>query len=153
MHSISISTPTIIQALTDEDILACRDVVFLLRPHLKNEQTYLQQVKQMMEEEHYRIIYIPKPATAGRTAAAFAGYRYMQKLHTGKVIYIDDLATLPAHRGKGYGSVLLNYIHALARREGLNAVQLDSGYDRNDAHRLYLDHGYKLAAHHFTCHL
>jgi GNAT superfamily N-acetyltransferase len=145
--------PSIIQAATAAEILACRDVVFLLRPHLKNEQAYLQQVQQMMREDGYRLIFIPHPEKGGSQAVAFAGYRYMNKLLTGKAIYIDDLATLPAHRGKGYASQLLQYIQEEAVREDVNVIQLDSGYERTDAHRLYLNQGYRMQAHHFICRL
>ena len=74
----------------------------------------------------------------------------MQMLYSGEIIYIDDLSTLPEYRGKGYAGTLLDYLHKLAAENGKRAVHLDSGYHRNDAHRLYLNKGYKIASHHFA---
>ncbi|HEX5169461.1 MAG TPA: GNAT family N-acetyltransferase, partial [Cyclobacteriaceae bacterium] len=62
----------------------------------------------------------------------------------------DDLSTLPDHRKKGYGKMLLEYIIQLARAENLDAIHLDSGHTRFDAHRLYLNLGFKIVAHHFA---
>lgn len=135
------------QASDDAAILACREVILTLRPHLLKQD--LVAMVRDMQQESYRIIYVTAD-DAPSTVAAFAGFRHMHKLHSGKVIYIDDLATLPAYQGKGYASVLLEHIRELAKKEGLRAVQLDSGHDRAPAHRLYLNQGYYISAHHFT---
>ena len=135
-------------AQCDREILSCWEVVKELRPHLRQEQ-YLQQVRDMMEEG-FRMIYIPAPNVSPEKAAAFAGYRNSHKLFNGKTIYIDDLSTLPEYRGRGYGGQLLDFIFQLARESGKTAVTLDSGYQRNDAHRLYLSKGFTLYAHHFS---
>ncbi|MFT3823854.1 MAG: GNAT family N-acetyltransferase [Chitinophagaceae bacterium] len=132
----------------DHDIEKCWQVVYALRPHLQKEN-YVQQVKEM-EQEGYRMLYIAETVNGEEIAVAFAGYRNMQMLYCGKIIYIDDLSTLPEFRGKGYAGALLDYIHQLAKETGKDAVHLDSGYQRNDAHRLYLNKGYKLASHHFS---
>jgi GNAT superfamily N-acetyltransferase len=134
-------------ASDDAALLACREVILSLRPQL-SQVDMLAMIKEMQAED-YRIIYVTADDNPA-TVAAFAGFRHMQKFHTGKVIYIDDLATLPAYQGKGYASLLLGYIRDLARKEGLRAVQLDSGHDRGTAHRLYLNQGYYISAHHFT---
>jgi GNAT superfamily N-acetyltransferase len=130
-------------AQTDSEFESCWEVVEVLRPHL-NKKAYLEAINEMVHEG-FRMIYIcedDKPV-------AFAGFRDMHKLYSGKTIYIDDLCTLPSYRGKGYAGLLLDHIHQLARETGKNAVHLDSGYQRKDAHRLYLNKGYTLASHHF----
>jgi hypothetical protein len=38
----------------------------------------------------------------------------------------------------------------VAKEKGLKTVALDSGYQRLDAHRLYLNKGFTLNAHHFS---
>jgi GNAT superfamily N-acetyltransferase len=127
-----------------KEIEACWEVVEALRPHLKKEK-FVEQVQQMMEEG-YQMVYISED----EKPVAFAGFRNMQMLYCGSIIYIDDLSTLPAYRGKGYAGRLLDYIHNLAGETGKSAVHLDSGYQRNDAHRLYLSKGYILSSHHFS---
>ena len=130
-------------ANSDEEIENCWDVVHALRPHLKKE-SFLLQVREMMTDG-YKMIYL----TEEQAVVAFAGFRDMHMLYSGKIIYIDDLSTLPQYRGKGYAGKLLDYLHQLAKDTGKSGVHLDSGYHRNDAHRLYLNKGYKLASHHF----
>jgi len=136
---------TIRHLTTDSDILLAWDAVSALRPHLAFEH-YLTQVRAQMEEEGYRMI---GAVIEPETIVAFAGFRNLHKLSTGRGIYIDDLSTVPGHRGHGYAGALLDYIHALAASEGKVCVELDSGYHRRDAHRLYLNKKYYIASHHF----
>lgn len=134
----------ILYATTSVQIEHCWHVMHALRPHLHREN-FVQQVQEMMSEG-YQLIYVEQNGIA----VACAGFRSMQMLYSGKIIYIDDLSTLPDSRGKGYASMLLDFIHELAVNSGKQAVHLDSGYQRHDAHRLYLNKGYKLASHHFA---
>ena len=85
---------------------------------------------------------------AGKAVSA-AGYRYQQYLYIGKHYYIDDLVTLESARGGGYAGALLDFIVAQAKEKGYNAVTLDSGHHRSTAHRLYLNKGFVISAHHF----
>ncbi|MBS1914827.1 MAG: GNAT family N-acetyltransferase [Bacteroidetes bacterium] len=131
-------------AKTEEDILKCWDVLFELRPHL-NKNNFVATVKEMITEG-YTLAFIEEN---GKPVAA-TGFRYLQFLYNGKHIYIDDLATLPSSRGKGYAGELLDYVINLAKEKGYKCVTLDSGYQRFDAHRLYLNKGFTLNCHHFS---
>lgn len=136
---------TIKIATTEKEIASCWDVVFALRPHLTKEK-FLAMIPEMQKEEGYILAYIEE----NNRAVAFAGFRRLQKLFSGKTIYIDDLSTLPEYRQKGYGRVLLNYIIDFAKKENLDLVDLDSGPTRHDAHRLYLNTGFQISSHHFS---
>jgi GNAT superfamily N-acetyltransferase len=103
-----------------------------------------------MQQDGYQMIFVSVKEGNMDKPVSFAGYRNMNMLYSGKTIYIDDLSTLPAHRGHGYASKLLDYIYQLAKDTGKTAVHLDSGYVRQTAHRLYLQKGFVLSAHHFT---
>lgn len=129
---------------SDNDILNCWDVVYALRPHLLQNE-FVPMVKEMIREG-YQLAFIEE----GGKAVAAIGYRYLQYLYNGKHIYIDDLSTLPQARGKGYGSMLLDYVSANAKEKGYKVVTLDSGYLRTDAHRLYLNKNFTMVAHHFS---
>jgi GNAT superfamily N-acetyltransferase len=139
--------PSVKTAASEADLQACVEVILFLRPHLQKE-TVLAQIKEMQEED-YRIVYITSAEDPSK-AAAFAGFRHMNKLFSGKTIYIDDLACLPACQGKGYAALLLDHIKALAKAEGLSGVQLDSGHGLYPAHRLYHRQGFYISAHHFS---
>ena len=131
-------------ALSDSDIQKCWPAVKVLRPHLEEHQ-FLPMVKEMMLEG-YELAFIDDDGIA----AAIVGFRYLQYLFYGKHIYINDLSTLPEYRNKGYGGVLLDYVFDYAKQRGIHTVTLDSGYQRSDAHRLYLNKGFTIASHHFV---
>ena len=131
-------------ASTEADIAKCWEVIRELRPHLDPEQ-FVPMVQEMITEG-YNLAYIEEEGIA----VAAVGFRYLQFLFNGKHIYIDDLSTLPSHRGKGLGGLLLDYVSDLAESMGYNAVTLDSGYQRLAAHRLYLNKGFNLSSHHFS---
>ena len=135
---------TIKTATEDQDILKCWEVMHALRPHLEAE-AFLPLVK-TMQTEGYCLAFIE----GNDQAVAAIGFRYLQFLFNGKHIYIDDLSTLPEARGKGYGALLLDHVFELATQKGYKQVTLDSGYLRHDAHRLYLNKGFKLGSHHFV---
>jgi GNAT superfamily N-acetyltransferase len=135
---------SVTEALTEHDILKCWDVMFALRPHL--EKRYFVSTVEEMRQEGYRLVFIEED----KKVVAAIGFRYLQFLFNGKHFYIDDLSTLPEYRGKGYGTLLLNYVTRLAKDNGFKRITLDSGYQRNDAHRVYLNNGFVLASHHFS---
>ncbi len=130
-------------AKTEQDILKCWDAMHALRPHLDKEQFV--PIMQEMISEGYILAFIEQDGVA----VSATGYRYMQSLFIGKYYHIDDLSTLQSARGNGYGGILLQYVAEEARKNGLAALTLDSGYARHDAHRLYLNKGFVLASHHF----
>ena len=131
-------------AHSDSDILKCFKVIKELRPHLA-EETFLSLIKKMMAEG-YELAFIEE----NNKAVAAVGFRYLQLLYNGTQYYIDDLTTLPESRGRGYAGRLLDFVETLAREKGFNTVTLDSGHQRFDAHRLYLNKGFKIVAHHFS---
>jgi len=132
------------EAKSEEEISKCFEVIHGLRPHLIKEN-FVSLILTMMNEG-YRLAYIE---IDGKAVSAI-GFRYLQFLHAGKHFYIDDLTTLPQYRGKGYGSRLLDFVFELGRNSGLKKITLDSGDQRFDAHRLYLNKGFKISSHHFV---
>jgi GNAT superfamily N-acetyltransferase len=130
-------------AESPKDITKCWAAVHALRPHLVQENFV--SLVQELQTEGYHLAFVEVDGNA----VSAIGYRYLHFLFCGKHIYIDDLSTLPDARGKGYAGTLLDFVAAEARKKGLNVVTLDSGHHRSDAHRLYLNKGYVISAHHF----
>lgn len=85
-------------------------------------------------------------------ALAVCGFRLGQNLAWGRHLYIDDLSTVPAARGRGFGGALLEWVHGEARRLGCGQVHLDSGVqpERASAHRLYFGQRYRISSYHFA---
>lgn len=131
-------------AESDAAILACFPVFHYLRPHLSADD-FVERVRRQ-QEQGYQIVYI----RSSERVAGVAGFRTLEFLAWGRVLYIDDLATLPGDQRHGYGGRLLAWLIAQARGAGCDAVHLDSGYQRHDAHRLYLQTGFTLNSHHFA---
>ncbi|MHB8629251.1 MAG: GNAT family N-acetyltransferase [Aggregatilineales bacterium] len=140
-------TVTIQHAETDEHIQQCFPALKALRPHL-DETTFLAQVKRQ-QMQGYRLLFLQ---TEGEFRSV-AGYRILEFLAWGKILYIDDLITLPGEKRKGYAGQLLDWLIAYAKTQGCAQIHLDSGYQRHDAHRLYLNKGLDLNCHHFALQL
>ena len=84
-------------------------------------------------------------------AAGVAGFRLGNFLAWGRVNYVDDLSTRAKYRGRGHGGALMDWLIAEARRLDCDQLHLDSGVgpDRETAHRLYMNKGLRISAHHF----
>ncbi|MBE9463348.1 GNAT family N-acetyltransferase [Dyadobacter subterraneus] len=139
------NTYQIKQIETDLEIEQCWEVAFLLRPHL-DKNKWLPMISEMMKNEKYIMAGIREQDKF----VAFAGYRIMTSLHTGNMIYIDDLCTLESHRGKGFASQLLKYIEAAALAANMDALVLDTNFDNNTAQKVYLKNGFELVAIHLA---
>lgn len=133
---------------TDAEIQQCWEVAFLLRPHL-NKNNWSSTISEMMQNEKYSIAGI----IADDQVVAFAGYRVMTSLHSGNIIYIDDLCTLESYRGKGFASQLLTHVRDIAISTHMDAVVLDTGFDNNTAQKLYLKNGFQFSAVHLSAYL
>jgi GNAT superfamily N-acetyltransferase len=144
--SLIITEDTGIQrALTEEQIRSCHRVMRQLRPHLTEEQTFIEQVQRQLAEG-YHLVYCEDKGEV----RALAGFRFLEFLAWGKVLYIDDLITDSEIRRSGHGGKLLRWVIEQGKKAKCNQVHLDSGPQRHDAHRLYLNHGFKIIGHHFA---
>lgn len=131
-----------------EDLLRCFPVIHELRPHLTVERFV--EMYEQMQKESYQIAFVEEP---NQEIWSAVGFRCMNLFYAGKIIYIDDLSTLPQARGKGRASQLLDFVKQFAIGLGCDAIHLDSGHQRHDAHRLYLQKKFKIASHHFILEL
>lgn len=135
----------IIEIKQEEEIEKCWEVISLLRPHL-DQNNWIKIILEMMKNEKYSIAAIADE----NKFVAFAGYRMMNSLHSGHIIYIDDLCTLETHRGKGLATQLLDYVEDISRKMNLDAVVLDTDFHNNTAQKVYFKNGFKLVAVHLA---
>ncbi|MDD8042205.1 MAG: GNAT family N-acetyltransferase [Verrucomicrobiota bacterium] len=126
---------------------AAYEVFAALRPHLSKDQ-FIDQVRTQVAEG-YRIAFIED----AQEVVAVAGFRVATFLAWGRVLYIDDLATHPQRRRAGFGGDLLDWLILEGQRLGCAAVHLETGHQRHDAHRLYLNKGFVLSSHHMSLNL
>lgn len=130
---------------TELEIQKCWEVISLLRPHL-DKNNWLGIILEMIKNEKYSITAIEDNGKF----VAFAGYRIMNSLHSGQIIYIDDLCTLESHRGKGLATQLLDYVEDISRKMNLDAVVLDTDFHNHTAQKVYFKSGFKLVAVHLS---
>ena len=145
MDQSRIADSGIQQINTVEQILSCYKVMLQLRPHLINEQAFIEQVQRQIAEGYQLAC-----CHENGKITAVAGFRFLEFLAWGKVLYIDDLITNSEVRKNGHGGKLLKWIIEQAKQMNCDQVHLDSGPQRHDAHRLYLNHGFKIIGHHFA---
>ena len=144
MNSIIAKDLGIQTASTEKQIRSCYRVMRQLRPHLTEEQAFVEQVQRQLATG-YRLAYYQDE----EEVRALAGFRFLEFLAWGRVLY-DDLVSDVATRKNGYGGKLLKWVIHQARDASCDQVHLDSGPQRHDAHRLYLNHGFKIIGHHFA---
>jgi GNAT superfamily N-acetyltransferase len=120
-----------------------------LRGHLADEAEFVRRVDALQRPQGYRLVGVVE---GDGTVSAVAGFRVLEMLAHGRVLYVDDLSTLPAARRRGYARALLEWCAEEASRLGCVSLQLDSnvGPEREDAHRLYFNTGMRISSYHFT---
>jgi GNAT superfamily N-acetyltransferase len=85
----------------------------------------------------------------GERCVAVAGWRVVATTVALRKLYVDDLVTAPDRRGQGIGAALLRELDVRARDAGCRVLDLDSGADREDAHRFYLREHMLIRGFHF----
>lgn len=140
MQTLSIAT-----AATRAELERAWEVVRELRTQLTLE-AFVEQAQRQQEREGYRLVLL----SDGGLARSAAGYRYLETLAWGRILYVDDLVTRAVDHGAGYGSALLDWLVGEARAVGCAQLHLDSGVQRFGAHRFYLHKGLDITSHHFA---
>lgn len=135
---------TIEEATTAARIAAAFPVMRQLRPHLA-EEAFVGRV-QRQQAGGYRLVVLEDAGTV----QAVAGFRVLEQLVRGRVLYVDDLVTDEAARSRGYGDALFDWLLAHARADHCEALELDSGVQRHGAHRFYLRKRMDITAYHFV---
>ncbi|HMJ16478.1 MAG TPA: GNAT family N-acetyltransferase [Polyangiaceae bacterium] len=134
-------------ALSDNDVTACFPVMTELRPKLDSTE-FLARVRRQ-QREGFQLAFVRD----AEQIVAVAGFRFMEKLFSGRTLYVDDLVTHDSLRSKGYGRALFMWLVSRAREEGCRVLELDSGVQRFAAHRFYLRERMSIVSHHFALEL
>lgn len=100
-----------------------------LRAHLRDEAELVSRVDGVQRAEGYRLA----ATFEGDDVAGVAGSRTGHSLSRGHFLYVDDLVTVPEHRGRGHAGALLRWLFDEADRLGCEQVRLDSGTHRHPA--------------------
>jgi GNAT superfamily N-acetyltransferase len=131
-------------AISDDDIQLCYPVMAQLRPHLV-ESAFVETVHRMHATGFQLAM-----RTHETRVMAVAGFRVIENLHTGRILYVDDLVTDHAARSGGHGAALLHWLADYAHDHRCRALELDSGTHRHGAHKFYLREGMAITDFHFS---
>jgi GNAT superfamily N-acetyltransferase len=135
----------ILEPHSDAEILDTYEVMCQLRPDIPRDR-YAATVRRLMEQEGYRLVAVSEN---GRVSAV-AGYRIMEMLYCGRILYVDDLVTDERVRSRGFGRQLLDWLKDAGRRETCVELHLDSRLHREAAHRFYERAGLAKTCYHFA---
>ncbi len=136
--------PLIRLAISEREYDVCAPVMLQLRPHLTRSMLVTQMRQQSLEG--YQLAYL---TTASGHIACAAGFRLLRNLAWGRFLYVDDLVTAEEERSRGHGAAMLRWLEARARQDGCAALHLDSGVQRESAHRFYKREGLAISSYHF----
>ena len=89
-------------------------------------------------------------AVEGGEVAGIAVYRTYENTFSGRQLYVDDLVTDERRRSSGVGRALLGYLEQKARAAKLDTLSLDSGTQRQQAHKFYFREGMVVTSFHFA---
>lgn len=136
--------PQVLRAETKKEILRCYAAIRQLRPHL-DEAGFLARVERQ-RQQGFQLAFVED---AGEVKSV-AGFRFLEMLAWGKLLYVDDLVTAESDRSKGFGQELFAWLLQEAKANDCDELHLDSGVQRFGAHRFYLGQRMDIIAHHFA---
>jgi len=127
---------------SDEKLLRSAERVHRqLRPHIGD---YFPRMKEILGAGAEMAVAIEGEEVRGLTV-----FRILEKTHSGRDLYCDDLVTDEGRRSTGVGHVLMEYMERIARERGCDTFSLDSGTQRQQAHKFYFREGMVVTSFHF----
>jgi GNAT superfamily N-acetyltransferase len=131
-------------AIVRADLLAAAEAVHRqLRPQLP--PGYVARMKEVFAGGGEMAVCVVDGKVAGITV-----FRVLEKTFTGRELYCDDLVTDERQRSTGVGHALIAHMEEVARARKCDAFTLDSGTQREQAHKFYFREGMTVTAFHFT---
>jgi GNAT superfamily N-acetyltransferase len=130
--------------VVNADLLGAAESVHRqLRPQLP--QAYADRMKTIFAGGARMAVALVDAKVAGITV-----YRIMEKTFTGRELYCDDLVTDEKRRSTGVGHALMVYMEKVARDAGCDYLALDSGTQRQQAHKFYFREQLPITSFHFS---
>ena len=127
----------------DERVLRSAETVHRqLRPHLPAD--YVTRMKEILAGGAEMAVALVDGEVAGVTV-----FRVLEKTHSGRDLYCDDLVTDETKRSTGVGHALIQYMEGVCRERSCDTFSLDSGAQRRQAHKFYFREGMTISSFHF----
>lgn len=129
-----------------DDIMSTFPIMHQLRPKLKIEN-YFELIQSLKNTDGYHLVAL----FHDKACVAVTGYRIRRRLFSdgNPEIYVDDLVTDNAYRSKGYGKMLFDWLIKECKKSACQAITLDTGTQRLEAHQFYYRQGMRVTSLHF----
>lgn len=114
-----------------------------LRPHLPAD--YVARMQEVIAGGAEMVVVADAEQVLGISV-----FRMLDRTFNGREMYCDDLVADDTKRSTGVGHMLVAYMEALARERGCKVLTLDSGAQRQQAHKFYFREGFTITAFHFV---
>ena len=124
-------------------LVAAESVHRQLRPQLP--AGYVARMKEIFAGGAEMAVAIVAGHVAGITV-----FRVFEKTFTGRELYCDDLVTDEKQRSTGVGHALMAYMEKVGRERGCDVLALDSGTQRQQAHKFYFREQLPITSFHFS---
>jgi GNAT superfamily N-acetyltransferase len=129
--------------VVNADLLAAAESVHRqLRPHLPKD--YSGRLKEVFAGGAEMAVAVDGGKVVGLTV-----FRILEKTHSGRDLYCDDLVTDEGRRSAGVGRALVQYMERVCRERACDTFSLDSGTWRQQAHKFYFREGMTITSFHF----
>jgi hypothetical protein len=131
------------RTVVNADLLAAAEGVHRqLRPHLPKD--YAARLHQVFAGGAEMAVAVEGGKVVGLTV-----FRVLEKTHSGRDLYCDDLITDENARSGGVGHALVQYMERICRERACDTFSLDSGTWRQQAHKFYFREGMTISSFHF----
>jgi hypothetical protein len=128
--------------VTDAKLLASAERVHRqLRPNLGD---YVARMREVLAAGAEMAVCVVDGDVAGVSV-----FRILEKTHSGRDLYCDDLVTDEMKRSTGVGHALMQYMEAICRERSCDVFSLDSGCHRQQAHKFYFREAMVITSFHF----
>ena len=126
------------------ELLAASEAVHRqLRPQLPPD--YVKRMKEVFASGAEMAVAVERGDVVGITV-----FRVLEKTFSGRELYCDDLVSDEKKRSSGIGHALIAYMQDVVRARRCDEFTLDSGTQRQQAHKFYFREGMAITAFHFT---
>ena len=116
-----------------------------LRAHLPEGEGYVARMKEVFAGGAEMAVAVVDGKVAGVTV-----YRMLERTFSGRELYCDDLVTDNTRRSTGVGRAMMEFMEKLARERDCDTFALDSGCQRQQAHKFYFREKLTISSFHFT---
>ena len=133
----------VVVPVNDELLPRCETLHRQLRPQLP--AAYAARMREIMAHGAEMAVALVDGAPAGITV-----FRVLEKTLSRRELYCDDLVTDDRLRSTGVGAAMMQYMERVAAERGCDVLTLDSGTQRQQAHKFYFREGMVVTSFHFA---